>query len=111
MYAQAQQIAARLTAAGVKAYTDPDKAASNRPCVLVTPPLIDWTTRAATWQLAVLTSHDVGSEAAFRQLDETLADVAAALVDTVERATPTSYYLTKQYPQVACYLAQITTSH
>lgn len=111
MWAQALAFVDLLEEKGLRAYTDPDKAASNRPCVLVTPPLIDWQTRAAVWQFAVLTSHPVGSEAAWKQLDDTLAALSAALDNRVERAQPTAYYLTAAHPQVPCYLAQVTSSH
>lgn len=109
MFDQARNLATILTERGVPAYTDPAKAAAMRPCVLVTPPVVSWQTKSATWTLAALTTHDAGSEDAFRDLDATVAKVADVL--DVESARPSAYYLTKDAPSVPAYLLTYTTSH
>jgi hypothetical protein len=110
MFAEAVALAQDLTDKGVPTYTDPAKAAANRPCVLVTPPVVSWQTKSAVWTLAALTKHDAGSEDAFRDLDATVAKVAAALDGYVESARPSAYYLTKDVPSVPAYLITLTTS-
>lgn len=98
----------KLEVAGVAAFLDPAKANTNRPCVLVAPPGVDYTTRAVTHRIVALSSHPAGTFAAMAQLDELVADVEAVL--HVESAEPISYPLTPA-DLVPAYLIRTTTTH
>ena len=105
--AAAVALAAQLTAAGTKAYTDPAKANTNRPCVLIAPPTIDYSARANSWPVVLLSSKANGSLAALRELDQLLQAVAPVL--DVESATPASYALTPETGTVPAYVLRVTT--
>lgn len=92
---------------GVRAVVDPAEAASNRPCVLIAPPTIDYIARANTWPVVLLSSHPTGSLAALAELDELLQAVGAVL--DVEHASPASYALTPETGTVPAYLLRVTT--
>lgn len=93
----------------VRAYTDPSRAATNRPCVLVSPPTIDFSRRSATWTLAVLASKGTGGRDTWDELDVLVAAVVRRL--PVETARPSAYFLTKSVGNVPAYLLTVTTSH
>lgn len=105
----AEQLRDQLTAADVPATTDPSWANTNRPCVLVPPPAIDWTTRTLTWRLAALSAHPAGTAAAVVELGDLVERVADVL--DVETADPASYALTPETGTVPAYLIRVTTSH
>lgn len=105
----AEQLRDQLDAAGIPASTDPSWASTNRPCVLVTPPAIDWTTRTLTWRLAALSAHAAGSLAALVELGDLIERTADVL--DVEAADPASYALTPETGTVPAYLIRVTTSH
>lgn len=98
----------RLAAGGITATCDPAVANVNRPCVLVAPPSIDYTTRAVTHRLIALSSHASGTLAAVEQLDQLVEDVETFL--NVESAEPIVYPLTDGGP-VPAYLIRTTTTH
>lgn len=103
----AEQLAQRLVAAGIPATHDPARAATNRPCVLVPPPSIDYTAKANTWRLAALASHPGGTLDALRQLDELVVAVTELL--DVETAEPGSYVLHGGAEPVPAYVLRLTT--
>lgn len=105
--AAAEQLASTLTAAGITATTDPSKADTNRPCVLIAPPTMDYRARTNTWPVVLLSSRPTGSLAALRELDQLLQAVAPVL--DVETATPASYALTPEAGTVPAYLLRVTT--
>jgi len=106
--AAADALVDQLVDAGIVATADPSVAAANRPCVLVTPPAIDYTQRTDTWRLAALSSHPAGTLAAVDELDQLLDQVEPVLY--VEAADPASYALTAG-TVVPAYLIRVTTSH
>lgn len=92
LHRRADEIAATLRAAGVRAVVDVRDAASNLPAVLVPPPQLDLVGGdVATWRLVALASSTVGDLAAWDELDELVAGVAYAL--PLEAADPSSYVL------------------
>ena len=108
---EALAIVDELRALDVNAGADPAWASTNRPCVLVAPPVIDWTAGTIagpqrTWRLVCLASHPAGTFAAWDQLDELVAQLEAAGVN-VERADPVSYALGAD--TVPAYLVTTTT--
>lgn len=98
----------KLTDAGMTATDDPAEAVTNRPCVLVAPPTIDYTTREVTHRIVALSSHAAGTLAAVHQLDQLVDAVAQAL--DVERATPIGYPM-GDAGVVPAYLITTTTTH
>lgn len=105
-------LVAQLVAAGIKATLDPAQAETNRPCVLVAPPTIDWQqgTYAGpmlTWRLVALANHANASLAAFQQIDDLVDAVDAAGFD-VELAEPASYALTPSTGTVPAYVIRVT---
>jgi len=107
--AAAAQVVDDLAAAGITATTDPTFAATNRPCVLIAPPALDYAGGtyagpAVGWRLVCLSSHPAGSLAAWAQLDELVEQLAG--VAAVERADPISYQLGTE--TVPAYLATAT---
>lgn len=87
--ARARELAAQLTAGGVRTVTSARSVVT--PCVLVTPPVRAYDLSCgytATWQLYALASGG-GDEASWGSLDE-LVDQLAQLVD-VETVTPTAW--------------------
>jgi hypothetical protein len=106
--AEAQQLAETITTAtAVFATVDPAAAATNRPCVLVAPPTMDYSARTNVWPLVLLSSHPIGSLDALAQLDQLLQAVAP-VVD-VETAQPSSYLLTPELGALPCYILRVTT--
>lgn len=103
----AQQLADRLTAAGVPAVVDPAVADVRRPCVLVAPPTVDYTEQLTTWRLVALAAASSGSLAALQQLDELVAGVVGSGLP-IERAEPGSYALTEA-GAVPAYVLRMTT--
>lgn len=108
LIAAAQALADRVTAAGVSAYVDPAKASANRPCVLVTPPTIDYVTRANTWRLVALSGRQLGSLEALDELDDLVVALAGSDLP-IERAEPASYVLTPDAGPTPAYLLTVTT--
>lgn len=94
--------------AGLFATLDPAAAVTNRPCVLVAPPTIDYTTREVTHRIVALSSHAAGTLAAVEQLDELVALVEDVL--NVERAEPIGYPM-GEAGVVPAYLIRTTTTH
>lgn len=93
---RAGELAAQLAGAGVKAHTDPGKAAGNLPCLLIGPPVLTPGTAGgggytATWSIFALASVSAGATAAWDDLDVLVDRVEEVL--GVERAEPTSYTL------------------
>lgn len=106
----AQAVAAILSGAGVKTYVEPGKAASNRPCVLVAPPSIDYVTRSVSWRLVALAGTDEPSFRAFEQLAELVAGVVEHNPVPIEAAEAASYPLIPERAPIPAYLLRFTTS-
>lgn len=102
----AAAIAAQLRP-DVVATHDPAKAAASLPCVLVTPPTIDYRARTNTWRVVCLASDSIGSLHAVDQLDELLAVVVDRL--HVDRAEPATYVVTPDTGAVPAYVCYVTT--
>lgn len=108
---QAAAILTDLRARDLVVTDDPTWAATNRPCVLLPPPSIDWNAGtyagpAVTWRLVCLSSHAAGTLAAWDQLDDLVDQLDAAGVN-VERADPVTYALGDA--AVPAYLVTTTT--
>lgn len=94
--------------AGVRAYHDPAVAMSNRPCLLVTPPVLDYGSGVADgtpgneWRVVALSSKPIGSLAAVVELDP-LVEHARDVLD-VERVEPGRYQLDPKNPPVPAYI-------
>lgn len=108
----AQQLADRLNTHGIRAHVDPAAAETNRPGVLVAPPVLDYDAGTyagprATWRLIVLSSFPAATLA---YLDE-VAPLLQALEDVVDidRAEPGNYQLTTPGDPVPCYVVTVTT--
>lgn len=95
------------TEGDVFATVDPAEANTNRPCVLIAPPTMDYSARTNTWPVVLLSSHPTGSLDALAQLDQLLQAVAPVL--NVETATPSSYLLTPELGAVPAYMVRVTT--
>lgn len=98
----------QLLGGDVFATLDPAAAVTNRPCVLIAPPSIDYATREVTHRVLALSSHAAGTLAAVEQLDGLLAHVEACL--NVERAEPIGYPM-GDAGVVPAYLIRTTTTH
>jgi hypothetical protein len=91
----AHSLATSAQAAGIKAYTDPAEAFNNRPCLLIAPPRIDFTTGllsgedSTTWRVIALSSYDAGQLASLDEL-ERLIELAVAGLD-IDSAEPIAY--------------------
>lgn len=108
---RALELVALLEAGGVSAVDDVADALGKAPCVLVTPPRLEldgYAHWSATWSLVALASHDVGSAAAWLELDELVVEVAELL--PVERATPSAYVLDPNAPSRPAYLLELSES-
>lgn len=106
---EGQEIVAAITA--VRAYTDPAQAATNRPCLLLAPPVIDYAAGTATralveWQLLALTSQPAGNAHALAEFVD-LID-AARTVHPIERCTPGAYQLAPGADPIPCYSLTFT---
>jgi hypothetical protein len=107
-----EEIATLLNVDDVLATTDPIRAANNRPCLLVVPPVVDYaggtfeTPNHECRVFALASSSTWGADAA----DEcaALLDHAAGLLEDLQRAEPTLYRLTESR-QVPAYLLTFTT--
>lgn len=105
---QAKEYAEAITAA--KAYHDPQKAMSNRPCVLVGLPTADWTAvldgadPVLSWQFIALASKDTNGLAAFHELEQLVAAVEA--VFTIDTGRPGTYR--PGSAAVPCYVLTVT---
>ena len=95
----------------VKAYHDPQKAASNRPCVLVGLPTVDYTHVLAmpgqavlTWQMIAFSSRDSGVLSSFHELEALVAAVAE--VFDIDNARPATYQLGEK--RVPAYVITVT---
>ena len=91
----------------VFATVDPAAAATNRPCVLVAPPTMDYSQLTNVWPIVLLSSHPIGSLDALVQLDQLLQAVVPIL--SVESAQPTAYQLTPETGPTPAYLIRVTT--
>lgn len=107
--AAAKELAERIAAGGIKATHDPTRAAVLRPCVLVAPPSIDYTTRANVWPLVCLSGQRHGSLQALTELDQLLQALGAVAGVHPEDATPAVYTLSTDLPAVPAYIVTITT--
>jgi hypothetical protein len=104
-YAAAQAIADELTGLGLRATVDPRSA--QPPCILVTPPVRNYTLGcgwSAEWTL-VLLSTGTGADS-FKVLDDWL-DQLAAHVD-IETARPSAYQLVSGGDPIPAYLVTVT---
>jgi hypothetical protein len=82
----------------VKAYHDPQKAAANRPCVLVGLPTVSYTHVLAmpgqavlTWQMIALASRDSGALSSLHELEALVAAVTE--VFDIDNARPATYQI------------------
>lgn len=109
---QMQQLAQAIKG-DVFATADPEEAAANRPCVLVTPPTLDYAAGTLdgapllTYRVACLSSRAVGDASALEEFPPLIDAVVAAIPD-VETATPSAYQLATDKPQVPAYLLTFT---
>lgn len=92
---------------GLRATLDPAEAAANRPCVLVGPPVTDYTRRERTWSVRCLPDDVGGGATTWEQLDN-LESLAAAVLP-LESSRPESYRLSDDLPQVPCHVLTLTT--
>lgn len=106
--ARAGELVGQLAGAGIKATADVDAATADRPCLLVPPPRVDYHAQAITWRLALLSSHDAGTSAAWDELDGLLGEVAEVL--PLDLAEPGSYALPTGGGSVPAYLLTLTSS-
>ena len=107
----AAALADTLGQGGVKATTDPGEAATNRPCLLVLPPVLDYsqgthTAPVVTWRIAALAKQDRANLAALTELAD-LIDAATSVLRHIERAEPTTYALAPD-KRVPAYVLTIT---
>lgn len=113
MLEAAEAYATALTNAGVRATTDPAWALGNRPCFLVGPPVLDFTTLQGAaeveWRLIALSSFDAGNIAALAELQVLLA--AAETAVGLTRARPIQYTLTRDGTRIAAYECTTVTDH
>jgi hypothetical protein len=100
---QAAAIAKKITDdTDAFATVDPGEAASNRPCILVGPPRLDWRSAPmggplVTWTLVALASKPTGSVEALNELDALMEAVVDLL--PIETAAPARYPVgTEQVP-------------
>lgn len=94
---------------GLVATHDPARAASLGTCVLVPPPVIDYTARTNVYRLACLTDQPAGSLAALAALDKLVNALLSVPGIHPERAEPSAYALAPDRPAVPAYLITITT--
>ena len=106
----AATLAATLKAAGVRAFTDPRAAVDQRPCVLVTPPSIDYTTRAVTWRLVCLSGDDQPTLRGWEQLDTLRQAVVEHNAVPIEGVDPAPYSIGSERPPIPALLLRCTTS-
>jgi hypothetical protein len=105
--AEQAELVEQLTGAGIAATDDPARAETSRPCVLVTPPTVDYRACSSSWRLVALSSHPAGTLAAVEQLDQLVTEVAELLpLDTAE---PASYSLTPATDPLPAYVLRLTT--
>lgn len=102
-------LAQRLRDAGVTATHDPARAAVLRPCVLVTPPSIDYSLAENVYRLACLASAQAGTLAALAELDTLVQGLQLVPDVHPETADPVAYALSADLPAVPAYLVTITT--
>lgn len=102
------ELADRLSAAGVRATNDPARAAVIRPCVLVIPPVIDYSAGENIYRLTCLASKQPGSLAALAELDQLVQALQAVPGVHPETAEPAAYLLAADLPAVPAYLVTIT---
>jgi hypothetical protein len=106
-------IAAAIRTETVFATADPQEAASNRPCVLVAPPRLDYAGGTfpgrpiVTYTVVCLSSSASGDAGALEEFPP-LIDAVTAAVPQVETATPSAYQLATDKPQVPAYLLTFT---
>ena len=96
----------------VKAYHDPQRAMSNRPCVLIglptvagIPTLADGGLQILTWEFLALASKDTGALSTLHELEDLVSAVAS--VFDVETARPATYKPSKD-ASVPCYVLTVT---
>lgn len=92
----------------LRVYVDPGQAANNRPCVLVAPPRIDYTSKLNTWRLIALAGSGSGTYAALAELDELVQGVGRRRLP-IESADPGSYVLVPEQGSIPCYVLNLTT--
>lgn len=117
----AEQYADAITAAElpltgskkVKAYHDPQKAASNLPCVLVGLPTASYTHVLAgpgqpvlVWQFIALASKTTGPVASLHELEALVAAVAEVFPGDIDTARPATYQLGEK--RVPAYVVTVT---
>lgn len=104
---RAQDIAAKLEAVDVRAWTDPAVAAP--PGVLVTPPNLTFDLACAVtadWTLVALAPAALGSDRTSWELLDELVDAIAGVVD-LSTADVVTYVLSgKQYPAYLCQFSE-----
>lgn len=108
--ALAQAAAVNNVAGDVTAYTDPGEAFNARPCVLIAPPVLDFTTMGGatevTWRFIALSSYDAGQIEALGELQVLLAAIEAAV--GIEQARPIRYQLAPDSTRIAAYECTVT---
>jgi hypothetical protein len=111
LLARMQAVAAEFDAVPTRCFVDPAKALANRPCLLVTPPVISYGQTMSqamewTWGVMALSSHPAGTLDAVKELSA-LVDVADEVLE-IETARPVRYTLTAKGDPVAAYLCTHT---
>lgn len=104
---RAEELAAEIRAedATIQVVTDPAHVLANLPCVLVTPPRVDYVARAITWRLVVVAGGP-GTWAGFQALDQLLEKLAAVV--PLDSAEPNQLQLPNVGDPVAAYTATYT---
>lgn len=104
--------AAQLTTGGVSASHDPAWAHKNRPCILVTPPVLDYArgtldgTPEVTWRLIALANLAPGTLDAVEQLDALVEHLDTVVGITF--AEPARYTIAAKEAPIAAYICQTT---
>lgn len=106
--ADAKALAELLDAAGIPATHDPSRALALGVCVLVPPPVIDYTTSSNLYRLACLTDKPIGSLAALVDLDDLVQKLRDNEHVYPERAEPSAYALTAGEKPRPAYIVTIT---
>lgn len=110
--ARAHALAEYFAETEVEAFHDPAVAVNNRPCLLIAPPVIDWTEGTITgaaqvqWPVYALSSHPAGTLDAVAELSD-LVEVANEVLE-IETARPVRYQVNDKTPLIAAYLCTHT---
>ena len=100
-------LADQLDGDGITATADPSVAASNRPCLLVTPPTVDYSQLTNTWHVMALSRHPAGTLDAVDELEPLVERARERL--HVEHLKPVQYPLTPETGTVPALALRVVT--